>query len=200
MPTSSQLRAAARRSLSGNWGKGVGVSLLASIILGVVGAIPYIGWIGTLLLGGPISLGLYAFFLKLHRSERPTAGSLFDGFNRYGPSFLLYLLIYIFVLLWSLLLIVPGIIAALRYSQAYFVMQDNPGLTASEALNRSKEMMVGHKGRLFVLYLSFIGWAILAAIPFGLGYLWLAPYMMATQAAFYEDLKARTSGGGTYSV
>ncbi|GAA3409005.1 DUF975 family protein [Paenibacillus hodogayensis] len=191
MPTSAELRATARRSLSGNWLPAIGITLLFAIIIGVLSYIPYVGGLAVLLLGGPLTLGLLAYFVKLVRSEKPEVGLLFQSFDRFGVAFVLYLLIQIFTFLWTLLLIVPGIIAALRYSQAFYILRDNPNLEPMEAIRQSKEWMVGHKGRLFVLYLTFIGWAILAAIPFGLGYIWLYPYMLATQAAFYEDLKAR---------
>jgi len=191
MPTSSELRAAARRSLSGNWLPAIGITLLFAVILGALSYIPFIGAIAVLLLGGPLTLGLVAYFLQLARGEKALVGALFQSFDRFGTSFLVYLLIQIFVFLWSLLLIVPGIIAALRYSQSFFILRDNPTIDPMEAIRRSKEMMVGHKGRLFILFLSFIGWAILASIPFGLGFIWLTPYIMAAQAAFYEDLKSR---------
>jgi uncharacterized membrane protein len=195
MPTSAELRATARTSLSGNWLPAIGITLLFAVILGVVSYIPYIGEIGVLLLGGPLTLGLITYFVMLVRNEKPLVGLLFGSFDRFPVSFLVYLLVQIFVFLWTLLLIVPGIIAALRYSQAFFILRENPNIEAMDAIRQSKEMMVGHKGRLFVLYLSFIGWAILAAIPFGLGFIWLYPYMLAAQAAFYEDLKGRANVG-----
>ncbi|RKN80619.1 DUF975 family protein [Paenibacillus ginsengarvi] len=192
MPTSSELRATARKSLSGNWLPAIGITLLFAIIIGVLSYIPYIGGIAVLIVGGPLTLGLVTYYLKLVRGGKPGVELLFGSFDRFAPAFLVYLLVQIFVFLWSLLLIVPGIIAALRYSQSFYILQENPNIEPMEAIRQSKEMMVGHKGRLFVLYLTFIGWAILAAIPFGLGFIWLQPYIMTTQAAFYEDLKGRS--------
>lgn len=194
MPTSAQIRAIARGSLSGSWAKGVIVGLIYSVIAGLVSSIPYIGWIGAILLAGPLILGVYMFFVRLGRGEQPSVATMFDGFNRFVPAFQLYVLIQVFVLLWSLLLIIPGIIASLRYSQAFFIMQDDPHISATDALNASKEMMIGHKGRLFVLHLSFIGWALLCVLTFGIGFLWLYPYILASQAAFYQDLKSRANG------
>lgn len=193
MPTSAELRAIARKSLSGDWLPAIGVTVLYAIIIAVVSYIPYIGTLGVLLLAGPLTLGLITYFMKQARKEVPLVGDLFGSFDRFAVSFLVYIVIQIFVMLWSLLLIVPGIIAALRYSQSFFILRDNPNIEAMEAIRRSKQMMIGHKGRLFVLHLSFIGWAILAAIPFGLGFIWLYPYMLAAQVAFYEDLKGRTT-------
>ncbi|XID91971.1 DUF975 family protein [Paenibacillaceae bacterium WGS1546] len=88
-------------------------------------------------------------------------GTLFSGFSDFFKPFLLYLLLIVFVSLWSLLFVIPGIIAAFRYSQAYYILIDNTGIGPLEAIRRSKAMMVGHKGRFFMLYLSFIGWALL---------------------------------------
>ena len=92
--------------------------------------------------------------------------------------------------LWFLLLIVPGIIKSFSYAMTPFILEENPELSANEAIDRSRAMMKGHKFDLFWLFLSFIGWIILAAIPFGLGFLWLTPYMETSVAAFYEDIKA----------
>jgi uncharacterized membrane protein len=193
LPTSSQIRAAARQSLRGNWLPAIGITLLMAVIMGILSYIPFFGAICALLLAGPLTVGLYAFFLKLVRAEKAEVGMLFGEFQNYGDKLLLTILIAVFTFLWTLLLIIPGIIAAYRYSQAYFIMKDNPGISAMDAIQLSKEMMAGHKFRLFVLNLSFIGWAILAAIPFGLGFIWLCPYMMASLTVFYQDLKDRTS-------
>ena len=96
----------------------------------------------------------------------------------------------IFVFLWSLLLVIPGIIKLFSYSMTKYILEDYPELSASEAIDRSRAMMRGHKFDLFWLYLSFIGWALLCVLTAGIGYLWLVPYMETAEAAFYEDVKA----------
>lgn len=96
----------------------------------------------------------------------------------------------IFVFLWSLLLVIPGIIKLFSYSMTKYILEEYPELTASEAIDRSRAMMQGHKFDLFWLYLSFIGWALLCVLTAGIGYLWLVPYMETAEAAFYEDVKA----------
>lgn len=195
VPNSAEIRAKARESLRGNWGKAVGTTLLYFVVMFVVGLIneiPFAGWIVELLVTGPLAFGIYTFFLGMARSETPGSGSIFAGFNRFVDTFLLYLLTTIFTCLWTLLFIIPGIIAALRYKQAYYIMRDNPEIGALEAIRRSKEMMKGHKGRLFVLYLTFIGWYILGCIPLGIGLLWVVPYFMTAEAHFYDDLKNRS--------
>ena len=184
------LRAMAREQLKNNWGKAVLVGLLFFIIVGIGGGIPYAGVIISLVIGGPMTLGLTRYFVRLKRGEAPALENLFDGFKDFVPSLVLYILISVFTFLWTLLLIVPGIIAAIRYSQAFFILNDNPGMEALQAIKLSKEMMQGNKGKYFVLCLSFIGWAILATIPFGIGWLWLSPYMYTTFANYYDDLKS----------
>jgi uncharacterized membrane protein len=189
----SVLRASAREQLKGNWGKSILAIIVFAIIVGVASgisaALPPVGIIISIIIGGPMSFGLIKYFLRLKRAEEPALENLFDGFNNFVPCLVLYILIYIFTFLWSLLFIIPGIIAALRYSQAFYILNDNPGMDAMQALNKSKEMMIGHKGKLFVLYLSFIGWFLLSCITFGVGFLWLVPYVQTTLANFYDDLK-----------
>lgn len=92
------------------------------------------------------------------------------------------------MLAWSLLFVIPGIVAAYRYSMATYIMAENPGMQATEAIERSKALMDGRKGDLFCLDLSFIGWALLATLTAGIGYLWLTPYMTVSRAAFYRSL------------
>lgn len=114
--------------------------------------------------------------------------------KHYTNFLILNILIAIFTFLWRLLLIIPGIIKGLAYSQAPFVMVDRlvSGLDGKplESITRSRELMDGHKWRYFVLQLSFIGWAILALLSAGIGYLFLIPYVMTTNAAFYDDVLA----------
>lgn len=97
----------------------------------------------------------------------------------------------IYTFLWSLLLIIPGIIKAFAYSQAMYIIAEEPNIGTREALRRSEEMMVGHKAEYFVLQLSFIGWGILSTFTFGILTLWLVPYMNATMANYYQELKGR---------
>jgi uncharacterized membrane protein len=92
-------------------------------------------------------------------------GYVFNGFEYYLKTLGLALVIGMFVFLWSLLLIIPGIVACFRYSQAFFILADDPTKGIMQCINESKERMEGNKGSLFVLNLSFIGWLILAALP-----------------------------------
>ncbi|MCB2305548.1 DUF975 family protein [Clostridium estertheticum] len=143
----------------------------------------------SFVLSGPITLGVSAYFLKLIRNEGPVIENMFGGFKFFVKSFVLNFLIGLFTILWTLLLIIPGIIASLGYSMSYYIMMDNPELSASESLERSKHMMVGFKFKLFSLWCSYIGWFILGIITFGIGFLWINPYYEAAKANFYQDIR-----------
>lgn len=131
----------------------------------MVQTIGYGSAIYSLLISGPVSYGLSVFLLDFFRDKRIEYGSLFEGFSQFGKAFLLMLIIGVKVFLWSLLLVVPGIIAVFRYSQAYYVMKDHPEYSANQCVEASKVLMQGNKGRYFYLQLTFIGWYILASIP-----------------------------------
>lgn len=108
----------------------------------------------------------------------------------FGEAFLLNLRITLRILGWTLLLIIPGIIAGYRYSQAFYIMAENPGLGSGECIERSKAMMQGNKWKLFCLQLSFIGWFFLTLITLGIAGLWLSPYMAVAETFFYRDVNA----------
>ena len=112
------------------------------------------------------------------------------GFGNYWHKVWGMLLMSILVFLWSLLLIIPGIIKWFSYAMTPFILEENPELSATEAIHRSRMMMRGHKFDLFYLYLSFIGWFLLCLLTAGIGFLWLAPYVDTALAAFYEDVKS----------
>lgn len=188
-----ELRAIARQKLKGNWLYAVLVSLVASLITGIAGAI-------SLIIGGPLQLGLSKYFLKLRREENPSFEDLFDGFNTFGPALALYLIIFLFTFLWMLLFIIPGIIASFRYAMAFYIMSDNPGMKPLDALKLSKQMMQGRKGKLFMLCLSFIGWFLLSGLSCFIGLLWVGPYYNAAIASFYEDLKNAPMAAGVQTT
>lgn len=144
----------------------------------------------TLFFCSPIRYSLSRAYLGLIEGKRVKFSMFATGYTEaWGKSILLSFLIWIFTLLWSLLFIIPGIIKAYSYRMAFFILADNPELSAGEALQKSKEMMKGHKLDLFILDLSFIWWSLLVAITFGVALIYVAPYVGATQANFYESLK-----------
>lgn len=141
----------------------------------------------------PLSYGILVLFLDFARGEKIENSKLFDGY-KYGFQriFTTGLLQLIYTVLWYLLLIIPGIIKSYSYSMTYYILKDNPELKNNAAIEKSMQMMNGHKMDLFLLHLSFIGWAILCLLTMGIGFLFLIPYMYTAQAHFYEDLKKQS--------
>ena len=140
-----------------------------------------------------VGAGFILFLLNTIRRTDACFGNLLDAFPLFFKLFMLSLLTGIFIFLWSLLLIFPGIIASYRYRQAIYILLDNPKKSALQCIRESKEMMKGHKGELFVMDLSFIGWSILSNIPY-VGYLaqiWTVPYINLSYALYYEKLSGR---------
>lgn len=147
-----------------------------------------------LILGGVIELGYCGFLLKQHDGHPYEVKDLFSQFDRFGVGFAQRFLRGLYVALWSLLLIIPGIMASLSYAMTPYILADRPELTAKQAIAESKQLMDGHKWDLFVLRLTFIGWDLLAVLTFNIGHLWLNPYKHATEAAFYRRLLDNRSG------
>jgi uncharacterized membrane protein len=189
MKRNSDLRDQAYAALTGNWGMSALITLVFSIIVGGVGYIPFIGCIVAIALL-PMYYAYYTIFLGRIRGEKLDFGTLFDGFtSQYFRYLGTMLLMGVYVFLWSLLLIVPGIIKACSYGVTVFLLKDT-NLSFDEAVVRSMDMMEGYKMKFFLMNLSFIGWAILCCLTFGIGFFWLQPYVVTSLAAFYEDVKA----------
>lgn len=159
--------------------------LLATIVVGIIiAAANFVSF----LIAGTLIVGLAKIFLNTYRKEVFKFESIFDFFKEnYIQTLLAFILKTIFLFLWSLL-IIPGIIKVFSYSMTDYILADNPGMEANDAITKSRELMDGHKFRLFLVMLSFIGWIILAILTLGIGFIFLAPYMNATVTAFYLDL------------
>ena len=188
-----QMKANAKAQLGNNifsyeWMMALALCLVASVITTAAGLIG-IG-IGALIVTGPISIALRGSFVAQTRYARPMKiEDLFEAFKRdFGGSFLLALMQFIFIFLWSLLFVVPGIVKSYAYSLAFYIKADHPEYDWKQCLDESQQRMKGHKGRLFVLDLSFIGWYLVGSIAIAIGVLWVVPYHEAARAQFYEDL------------
>lgn len=204
--------------LSGKWGMAVLVTLVAGLLGGLLinafvefnvnldaetirkipefaltylkfaaGIGSFLGLV-TFVIGGTVKLGYCKYLLKLHDGEEGELKDLFSEFDRFTDGFLLSLLSAIYVFLWTMLFVIPGIVAVFKYAMAPFILLERPGLSPNDAITASKEMMDGHKAELFILDLSFIGWMLLNVATLGIGSLWLNPYMNAARAAFYRDI------------
>lgn len=192
---SASIRARARSALAGRWVTLAIITFVYSLISSVAAYV----YIGSLIVAGPLSVALAAISLKVIYGERVSVENLFDGFRQnFVNNFLLGLVNSLLIALWSLLLIVPGIIKSCAWSMSYFIAAENPGMPQSEVRKRSEEMMMGHKMEYFLLQLSFIGWAFLSIFTLGIGAFFLVPYMQVSSAAFYDNLKISQFVGDGY--
>ena len=190
MKENKELMAEARASLSGNWGLAVGTFLVYIIIVGSTSTYScYWGRVLGLFIAGPMAVGICMFTLSLSRNENARLEQIFEGFRNYGTVLGAYILMIVFIFLWALLLIIPGIIAGFAYSQTFYILAEDDTIGSMDALRKSKEMMDGYKWKYFCLGLRFIGWALLCVLTLGIGFLWLSPYIQVSYAKFYEDLK-----------
>ncbi len=142
----------------------------------------------SLIIGSSVKVGYAKYNLNLNDNKEAQFENLFDYFRNWKTNITASLLKSLYTLLWTLLLIIPGIIASYSYAMTEYILADHPELYANEAIKKSKEMMDGNKWRLFCLEFSFIGWSFLASLTFGIGHLWLVPYKEAARAAFYRDI------------
>ena len=187
-------------ALENKWGNFVAITFVYGFIIGITQAISgdkdspaILHLIGLVLfiLALPLTWGYQTLFLGAIRGGEATAKDLFEGYNKelFSRVLTTTLLYYVYVFLWSLLLLIPGCIKAYSYAMTPYILKDNPEMKNNAAIEESMRMMDGHKLELFMLDLSFIGWTILSLLTCGIGFLWLAPYMSMARVNFYEDLK-----------
>ena len=164
----------------------VGAFILASlpiiIIASLFAAVIYF------VLGSFIGVGYAKFNLNLVDKKNAAFETLFEYFSHWKTTTIARLLRALYVFLWSLLFIIPGIVAGFSYAMTDYILAEDPELTADEAISQSKSIMMGNKWRFFCLQFSFIGWDIFATLAFGIGHLWLTPYKQAAYAAFYREV------------
>lgn len=194
------LKRNAKDQLRGKWGIAIAIFLISAIITSIISiigsvaeseVIVTIGIIVAVILAGPISYGLCAFTLNLVRGNDASVSDIFAGFNGkvFIKSLIIMILTGIAVSIGYIILIVPGIILGLMFSQSFFVLVDNNDMSAIDCMKTSCAMMNGNKKYLFVLILSFIGWFIVGEITCGIGMLWVCPYYNITLGNFYNQLK-----------
>lgn len=170
---------------------GLGDSRLAQLILFFMMVLMIILLFYGIFVGNVIRVGCCGWFLRYWRGENLSAGEAFAGFRIYLPCVKTMLLRNVFVFLWSLLLIIPGIVKSLAYSMAEYIIYENPNLPADRALAMSDAMTRGYKGDIFVFELSFLGWQLLSGFTCGiLGIVYVNPYYCTAYAGVYEMLKA----------
>lgn len=188
MISRAELKRKAKEDLKGNWGTAIAAYLIFGLILGMGGGITL--GLGVFILTGVLQFGLYNVYLGITRFRTSKIENLFIGFTNYfSNTCIAGILVSVFTFLWSLLFIVPGIVKSLSYSMTFYILNDNPEMSPQDAIKESERIMNGHKMDLFILQLSFIGWALLAPFTFGLITLYLTPYMHATTANFYDAIR-----------
>lgn len=180
-----ETKLAAKAQIKGNIGVLFVCHLAAYLVQTLLAPVCLAG----LLISPALNLSIVMIYLALAQNVRPSPGDLLKGLDLFGKSLWLAIITGFFTLAWSLLLVIPGIIKGYAYLMAPYILADNPGMTARQALRESVIMTKGHKWELFVLTLSFIGWVLLVPLTFGLIVIWLAPYANATLANYYLALK-----------
>ena len=187
-------------ALENKWGNFVLITFVYGFIIGITQilsgdkdspAILHLIGLVLFILALPLTWGYQTLFLGAVRGGEATAKDMFEGYNKelFSRVLTTTLLYYVYVFLWSLLLLIPGCIKAYSYAMTPYILKDNPEMKNNAAIEESMRMMDGHKLELFMLDLSFIGWAILSILTCCIGFLWLVPYMNMARVNFYEDLK-----------
>lgn len=213
----SSIKKTAKERLSGNWGKTILTLVFFGFIQGLIywifngpaniyyhdqlilgleetlpaGPTAIISFITTIL-SSVIGFGFSVYLLKLIRDEDRCFSDLFYYFksgHQFLRAALTTILVTIFVFLWLLLFVFPGIIKAIAYSQVNYILKDHPDMKPLDAITLSKRMMNGYKWKYFLLCLSFIGWALLVIITLGIAFLYVGPYSYAAITQFYEEVK-----------
>lgn len=202
MKTRQEIKAIAKQNFSDNYWICVGATILAFIVIGAAsGVSSFVGGLGALFVGPPIMVGLQYFSLWIYRGDMPapTIEDMFKtGFSDYGRKLGGILWMDLFIFLWSMLFVVPGIIKALAYSFTPYILAEYPHVPATEAVKISMRMTNGHKGEIFMMSLSFLGWFILSSLTMGIvGIFYVNPYFYTSQAGLYEDLKELAFQNGT---
>ena len=188
------LRARARESLGGgifakNWLLAILVHIVYSIIYGGASSMCFVV---AIIIAGPLEVGLASVFVKAVRTkEEIRFEQMFDGFKDFSGNLVLGLMQGLYIFLWSLLFIIPGIVKMYSYSMCFYIKNDHPEYDWEKCITKSRMLMRGNKMKLFLLDLSFIGWEIVALFTCGIGFLWIYPYQMASRAAFYNELIKR---------
>lgn len=193
----SEIRKEARDALNNKWAFGAEITLLFFVVSGLIQSSSHYVLFLPLLLLPIINYGYSFSMLKISRKEGVDFETLFIGFSkRFWTIFFAYLIMIVRILLWSLLLIIPGIIAAYSYSQTFFILADKD-VSAIDAIKESTEIMKGNKWRFFLLSCSFIGWGILCIFTLFIGFLWLTPYSTISSAKFYDLIRAKKNTENT---
>ena len=187
--TDAELKLRALSGPDGNFWTFAGSWFVLSLVVNAAGSATC--GIGSLVLAAPAAFGLANLSLRAADHRRLDFADGFAGFNDFGRALAWWCLVTLYVSLWSLLLVVPGIRAAYSYRMAFYLLADHPDWAPGQAIAESKRLMHGHRWRLFCLDVSFLGWFLLVGVTRGLAGIFVMPYFATANAAFYEDLLDR---------
>ncbi len=191
-----EIKALAKSQIKGNLLMLILTGIVFGVVTNIVHAIPVIGTAAVIIFSPAVSLAYTGIYLGLASGhERVNIGDLFSNFRNTWISFKLSFFTGLFTFLWSLLLIIPGIIKSYAYMMSSYIIIENPEMGALDAITLSRRMMKGHKFEAFILDLSFIPWILLCIVTLGIGCLYVVPYMTATRANYYNHIKAAYYAG-----
>ena len=194
----SELKAQAKEQIKGKIGILLVITLIISALCALVswavGLIPYVGKvIAPILVAPAFALSVYRVLLGVTAGVKPKVGDAFCGFDDYWSAIKLHLLTGLYIFLWTLLLVIPGIIKSYAYSMSGYILAENKGKSVRECIKESVVMTKGYKFDLFILGLSFIGWFLLCCVTCGIALIWVGPYMQVTFANAYNLLKSKVA-------
>lgn len=198
MPYASELRARARAQLGGGifqtqWMLTLVVCFLYDLLLSAAGSLSF--FVGTILLAGALEYGLCRVLVSSVRGKSVDINDMFKGFSEdFTNTLLLGLMKSIFLFLWSLLFVIPGIVKSYSYAMSTYIQQDSPNKDWQYCLDESRRVMNGRKWNLFCLDLSFIGWYLVGYLCCGIGILFVIPYHQQARANFYEVIRKAECG------
>ena len=193
----NQIMKEAQESLKGKWGISIAACLIAGVITIMItilgGYLINEDWGGNLLslfVTPPIGVGLALFFLNLHDGNKLEINTIFNPFKDvWLNSVLAYFMMIVIILIGFILLVIPGVIATLMFSQVFYIIAEDNKIDPYNALVKSKKMMEGNKWKLFKIMLIILLLAIVCILTLGIGFIWLAPYQNAVYAKFYNVVK-----------
>lgn len=214
MKSGTLLKKQSLGNLKGQWGYGVLLCLiilvLNFIVFNIIGLIEImisndflvmILGFAVFLASCPVTVGISAVFLKLVRGDGLKPTEVFMPYTRMLlPAMFTMAVKMAYTMLWTMLFIIPGIVKSISYSQTAYILIDNPALSPAEAITKSRKMMNGFKWTYLKMWLSFFGWFLLSLFTFGIGFLWLMPYVQTTLANFHLELKAHHEEVGTFKI
>ena len=192
-----QIMKDAQDSLKGKWGISIAACLIVTIITIMVSLIggylineDWGGNILSLFIVPPMGVGMALFFLNLYDGNKLEIRTIFNPFKEvWLNSVLAYFMMIVIIFIGSILFIIPGIIASLMFSQAFYIIAEDNKIDPYNALVKSKKMMEGNKWKLFKIILRILLLAIVCILTLGIGFIWLAPYQNAVYAKFYNVVK-----------